>query len=65
MNGRAVRGKDLVSAQVVDNECFTVAPQEESGRLDKGRNARLLFDLTRICAGRNDLASFLRRVDLD
>jgi DNA-binding response OmpR family regulator len=54
MNGRAVRGKDLVSAQVVDNECFTVAPQEKSGSLDKGRNARLLFDLTRICAERSD-----------
>ncbi|MEA2259830.1 MAG: hypothetical protein QOJ51_2655 [Acidobacteriaceae bacterium] len=31
MNGRAVRGKDWVSAQVDDNECFIVAPQAKSG----------------------------------
>jgi hypothetical protein len=31
MNGKAVRGKDWVSAQVVDNECFIAAHQENQG----------------------------------
>jgi hypothetical protein len=31
MNGGAVRGKDWVSAQVGDNECFIAAAQEKSG----------------------------------